>query len=96
MAREVDVDELGLAAVARRPVARELGLRAIGGILQAATGAQQVADAHAGLEWIVAARLHAAVDAHELARRSMRDWRRISSSSGLMTLARGPIRDRTR
>src|SRR5688500_15393862 len=57
-----------MPALAVRTHARELRLAAIRSFFQPTAGADQIADAHVRLEWIVAARFDAAGNAHDLAR----------------------------
>ena len=49
-------------------VSGQLGVRPVGGGVQAAAGTDEVADAHVGFERIIARNLHAAVDVHDLHR----------------------------
>src|SRR5262249_34565776 len=66
---QIDVDQLRVPRLtALAVIADQLGGTAISGVLQAAARANEVADLHTGLEWILAGHLDAPLDAHDLRR----------------------------
>ena len=67
--RKVDLEEFARALAAGAAETGEFCLAAEGRVVQLPARAQQVADAHAGLERILARRLHATPDADDLGRR---------------------------